>query len=924
MVAQRPPYAAIFLLSAAVLSYEILLMRIFSLIQWHHFAYMMISVALLGYGAAGALVTLAQKPLTARFARVFATAAGLFGVTALLAVLAAQRVGFNALEILWDPRQLGRLGLIYGLLIVPFLCAATALCLSFTRFPDQIPRLYAADILGAATGGLGAIGLLLLLPPATALRASAALGLIAGALVTWRPGRRAVAMALGLVAGALLALPPAWTSLQPSPYKELDQTLRITRTRVLAEVSSPLGVVTAVESPQVPFRHAPGLSLLATREPPPQIALFTDGDGFTTINRFDGHWAAQSYLDFLTSALPYHLLQKPSALVLGAGGGADILQALALGARTVDAVELNPQVVTLVQQTFGDFSGRPYSLPGVRPHLAEARGFVASHDQRFDLIQVALLDAFSTAAAGLHGLAETYLYTVEALGTYLDHLTPGGLLAITRWVTLPPRDPLKLFATAVAALEARGIPDPGAHLVMIRGWKTATLLVKTAPFTPAELDAVTAFREARGFDAVWQPGMDPGWANRFNRLDRPWFYEGATALLSADRQDFLDRYKFRLTPASDDQPYFFHFFRWESLREILALKARGGLSLLEWGYPVLVATLAQALVFGALLTLLPLGLFLRWSGVAPAPGDQREGQNRDRDRALERAANFQPEPAGPLGTQPLHGQRLRDEPGQGRQGQGLSQVQDRPAAGPGRGQAPGAGQVLIYFTALGLAFMLVEIAFIQKFILFLSHPVYAVSLVLTAFLFFAGLGSRLSARMHASGQGCRGTRRAALVIAALAVTYAVTLSALFQPLLGLATTAKMALAVLIIAPLALAMGMPFPLGLASLGDRRPALVPWAWAVNGFASVVAAVLATVLAIHWGFTAVVVLAAALYLLAAATFPGGMPDRPLGPCQPSYFTPKTSAQRDRLKPAPSVSCVTRSAVMVPWGFTVICASQ
>ena len=165
MVAQRPPYAAIFLLSAAVLSYEILLMRIFSLIQWHHFAYMMISVALLGYGAAGALVTLAQKPLTARFARVFATAAGLFGVTALLAVLAAQRVGFNALEILWDPRQLGRLGLIYGLLIVPFLCAATALCLSFTRFPDQIPRLYAADILGAATGGRGALGPLLPPPP---------------------------------------------------------------------------------------------------------------------------------------------------------------------------------------------------------------------------------------------------------------------------------------------------------------------------------------------------------------------------------------------------------------------------------------------------------------------------------------------------------------------------------------------------------------------------------------------------------------------------------------------------------------------------------------------------------------------------------------------------------------------------------------
>ena len=856
MAAQRPPYAAIFLLSAAVLSYEVLLMRLFSLIQWHHFAYMMISVALLGYGAAGALVTLAQKPLAARFAGVFATAAGLFGVTALLAVLAAQRVGFNALEILWDPRQLGRLGLIHGLLIVPFLCAATAICLSFTRFPDQIPRLYAADILGAAAGGLGAIGLLLLLPPATALRASAALGLVAGALVTWRPGRRAAAAALGVVAGALLALPPAWTSLQPSPYKELAQTLRISGTRVLAEVSSPLGVVTAVASPQVPFRHAPGLSLLASSEPPDQIALFTDGDGFTAINRFEGDWATLGYLDFLTSALPYHLLQKPAVLVLGAGGGTDVLQALALGARTVDAVELNPLVVTLVERTFGDFSGRPYSLPGVRPHLAEARGFVASHDQRYDLIQVALLDAFSTAAAGLHGLAETYLYTVEALGTYLDHLTPGGLLAITRWVTLPPRDPLKLFATAVAALEARGIPDPGARLVMIRGWKTATLLIKSTPFTPVELAAVTTFREARAFDAVWQPGMDPGWANRFNRLDRPWFHEGATALLSTDRQDFLDRYKFRLDPASDDQPYFFHFFRWESLREILALKARGGLSLLEWGYPVLVATLVQTLVFGAILTLLPLGLFLRWSGSAPAPRNQRQVQNRDRDPALERAVTFQLEPAGLLGNQPLHGQ---------------NEDQDRAADDPARRPAPGPGRVLIYFTALGLAFMLVEIAFIQKFILFLSHPVFAVSLVLTSFLLCAGLGSRLADRFQSRGRSRRAVRLATLAIGGLTLTYVLTLPALFQPLMGLAIGIKMTLAAALIAPLGLAMGMPFPLGLASLGARRPTLVPWAWAVNGFASVVAAVLATILAIHWGFTAVVILAAALYLLAAATFPG-----------------------------------------------------
>jgi hypothetical protein len=437
----------------------------------------------------------------------------------------------------------------------------------------------------------------------------------------------------------------------------------------------------------------------------------------------------------------------------------------------------------------------------VRLHVGEARGFVAASAARFDLIQVALLDAFSAAAAGLHGLAESYLYTVEALQADLDHLRPGGLLAITRWVTLPPRDALKLFATAVAALEAGGETDPGTRLAMIRGWKTATLLVKNGPFTPAEIVAVQSFCAARAFDPVWYPGMTPDAANRYNILDRPYFYEGAAALLSDRRVDFVDRYKFAIAPATDDRPYFFHFFRWNTLPEILTLKDRGGLSLLEWGYPVVIATLAQAVAFGFVLTILPLWLFLR-----------RE---------------------------------------------------------PGTGQ--GAGGVALYFTALGLAFMFLEIAFIQKFILFLSHPVYAVAVVLTAFLLFAGLGSRVAERFQAAGRSRRMVRLAAAVIAGLALLYMLALPPIFREWMGLADGVKIGLAALLIAPLAFAMGMPFPLGLAGVAARTPGLTPWAWAVNGFASVVAAVLATVLAIHGGFTVVVIVAVVLYLTAAVRFPG-----------------------------------------------------
>ena len=201
--------------------------------------------------------------------------------------------------------------------------------------------------------------------------------------------------------------------------------LEVMGTRVLAEASSPLGFVSVVDSPRVPFRHAPGLSLSAPREPPPQLALFTDGEGMSVLNRFDGRREPLEYLAYVTSALPYQLLDRPRVLVLGAGAGVDVLQALYHGAALVDAVELNPQVVALVQERFGEFTGRPYGARGVHLHLAEARQFAEAADARFDLIQLGLIDAFGASSAGLYALSESYIYTVEALQTYARRLAPG-------------------------------------------------------------------------------------------------------------------------------------------------------------------------------------------------------------------------------------------------------------------------------------------------------------------------------------------------------------------------------------------------------------------------------------------------------------------------------------------------------------------
>jgi hypothetical protein len=799
----RALLAGLSLVSGAALAYEILLTRLFSIIQWHHFAYMMISVALLGYGAAGAAVTLARERIVARLADVLAGAAVLFAVTAAGGFLVAQRVPFNPLEFLWDPQQPLLLLLIYLLLFVPFFFAALYVCLMFACFGRQAGRVYSFDILGAAAGCLGVLLALFVLPPVSVLGAIALCALCAAALLALARGRAGSVVAAGCVAlgiGVAFALSGPLNELRLSPYKELSQTLEVMGARVVAARSSPLGWLTVVESPEVPLRHAPGLSLNAPGEPPRQLALFTDGEGLTPITRFDGGRQPLAYLDFVTSAAAYHVLERPRVLVLGAGAGADVLQALVHSAASIDAVELNPAVARLVERDFADFSGRPLSRPGVRLHIAEARAFATASRARYDLVQLALLDAFGASSAGLYALAESYLYTVESLRIYLRRLAPDGILSITRWVTLPPRDTLKLFGMAALALELEGASQPGKRLVLLRSWRTATLLIKNGDWSDAQIQRLKVFAAQRSFDFGWYPRMAAADADRYNILDRPYFYEGATALLGPERDTFIADYKFDIGPATDDRPYFFHFFRWRALPELLRLKGQGGLPLLEWGYPLLVATLLQAVVASAALILLPLWLLGRRDRVRP----------READR----------------------------------------------------------WRVAVYFAAIGLAFMLVEIAFIQKFGLLLGHPLYAIAVVLFAFLLSAGLGSRFFERLLPAGLRIA---LPVLAIAAVSGLYAFLLLPVLLPVVAaLPDAARIAIGVALILPLGFAMGMPFPAGLARVAASAGRLVPWAWGVNACASVIGAIAATLAAVHFGFTAVLIAAIALYAMAAACAP------------------------------------------------------
>ncbi len=786
-----PPLISVGLISAAALAYEILLMRLFSIIQWHHFAYMIISLALLGYAASGTFLALTQAWWSAHFRLAYVASAALFSVSSMLCFLLSQSVPFNALEVIWDMRQPFWLLLIYLLLLLPFFFAANCICMTFGIYRDQLHRIYCVDLLGAGAGAVGVIALLFTLMPEQALWLISLLGLISAAVAVLELGLRHrwwIPLLACAVFLTVLKVEP-----KVSQFKGLSQALRVTGSTIVDQRSSPLGQLTTVENPVIPFRHAPGLSLNTPAEPMEQKAVFTDSDGLSVITRFKGSTQELEYLNWLSSALPYQLLDQPTVLVLGAGGGVEVLQALNQDARQVDAVELNPQMVELVNETFGDFSGRLFSHPRVSLHRREARGFIDSSNKAWDLIQLALLDSFNASSAGLYALNESYLYTVEAFGIFLDHLTPAGMLSVTRWVKLPPRDGLKLLATAIKALEQSGVHDPGRHLILIRSWNTSTLLVAKQPITDKQIGWLKEFSKTRWFDLAWYPGMAAVEANLYNQLREPWFHQGATALLGPGREQFIANYKFNIQPATDDKPYFFRFFIWRSLPEMLLLRGRGGLPLLEQGYLVLVATLVQAVLVSLVMVLLPLVLARR--------------------RKL----------AG-------------------------GQIEWR---------------ALVYFLAVGLAFMLIEIAFIQKFILFLSHPLYAVAVVLSAFLVFAGLGSMAAGKWTSGRHANSIIVRAVVGISVLTMLYLVMLPILFHWLMPLNDIYRIVISAILIAPLAFLMGMPFPTGLSKLDAQ---MIPWAWGVNGCASVIAAVLATMLAIHVGFNVVIVLSLALYILAA----------------------------------------------------------
>jgi spermidine synthase len=792
-------HAAVFTISAVGIAYQVVLMRVFTIGQWHHFAYMIISIAMLGFGMSGTVIALAKERLRGRELGLFQWSTLLLAVSLSGCYAVSQRIPFETLQLVALQGQWWNLIALYVVLTLPFFFVATCVMCGFMLTPDAVGRLYFFNMFGSGVGALAVILLLRYVHPATLPYVFTAIVAFVFGLLVWQ--RRIVrVVSFVSIAASLIPLITGW--MQPvriSEYKGLSYALQLPDAEIVAEAMSPLSVITAVSSKQI--RETPGqisnYPMSELGELPEQIGLYFDAGAVSPVNRFDGDLGRMAYLDYVTSAVAYRVTApSPLVAVIGSGGGGDVLGALAHGASHVVAVEVDPAVFDMVRGPLAEFSGHIYERDDVAPVVAEGRGFLQSRDERYDLIALPVQGSFLASTAGTHAASESYLYTVEALQVYIDRLSPSGVLSMTCWLDTPPRTALKLFATAVSACRRAGIERPEAHLVFIRTWNTATVLISREPLNDSAIAAVREFCTERWFDLCHIPGIEEADANQYVLLDEPTYYRFAQEILFGNPERAYAENVFYVRPATDDRPYFSRFVKWRYLPGLLREFGANWLPYMEWGYLALVATLVQGIAGSAVLILAPLILFAR------------------------------------------------------------------------RKTTPKAKRwVFVYFAALGLAYMLLEIAFIQRFMLFLAYPMYSVTVVLTAFLVFSGLGSLLAHRQ----QHRAGTLMIATVIAigALAVLYLLVLGPIFAFGSGWPELAKIAVSVVMLAPIAFAMGIPFPSGLQLVSTRFDPLLPWAWGINGCASVVGALSASLCSVHLGFRAVVLLAVAAYVAALLAY-------------------------------------------------------
>ena len=775
------------LCSFAALLLELALTRLFSVVLFYHFAFLAISIALLGLGAGGVFAHL-RKSRLARF-ETRALVSRLCSINALIVpvvLVIALRIPVS-LDI--SKTNFLRLTAIYLAPVVPFFITGLEFSIVFAREARHVSPLYAADLAGGALACLAIVPLLNWLGgPNTVLFTGVCMAL-AGTI--WAVDSRARKSAAGRALFVLVLIAVNYSG------KLFDIVYAKGRFR---------------DSAWVEFARWNAISRVEVDTQGKGKAIVIDADASTYLMNVDPkHWQGPWERNLMSApaALANVLRPRGDYAIIGPGGGVDVLRAVGNGSPSVTGIEINPIIAnTIMGDRYADYTFHLYQQPEVHIHVTDGRSFVRNAKQQFDVVQMTLVDTWASTAAGAFALSENSLYTVEAFREYFEHLKPDGMIAITRWEFQQPREALRVVSVAMQALHERGVANPAGHFIVVsEGHLDAdglpvVVLAKRTAFTAEEVSRVREHIAVHPKLFLLYPPSDPALAAVGGREEH--YAAGADSftqlIRSNDPKYFAAHYPYDVSPVTDNAPFFFFTLK---LGQLLHPKSlRQGI---DWKVNLSVAVLGMVLGISLLAVLAFLVL--------------------------------------PLAR-------------------GASGQQPRPVR-------------LLYFIAVGLGYILVEIAFIQRFVLFLGHPVYALTVVVFLLLLSSGAGSMVSRWWLPN------TNRIWLplvLIAAALLFYVAALPSLLERLVGLPFIVKLLVSAGLLVPLGFAMGMPFPTGLRALAGRTvdalpvpPAddtsgnLVEWAWAMNAASSVLGSVLAIIIAIQLGLNITLATGAAAYLVA-----------------------------------------------------------
>ena len=758
-------YLGVALTTLATLMLELSLTRIFSVVFYYHFAFLAISIALFGLGAGGVF----SYVVAARPGRMFAKLGLLSAVDGLVVV-------GSLLFILTRRGEMDKLtlGAVYFAAALPFFLAGAVVSLAISETMQRVDRVYFFDLMGAAGGCLLLIPILNLVGGPNTVLCTGALYAAAGAIWFSLAGAargRAGGVTLALLLMALVVFNAHGDFIDVKYAKGQD-----------------LGKETFVQ-----WNSFSRIGLAPEKDGSGMMSIVIDADASTGIANFDfKNLSPDEYrsLRYQGPGFPYIVRPGAKALVIGPGGGWDVARALASGSRDITGVEINGIIAnTIMRKRFPQMSQRLYFRPEVRIVVEDGRSFVRRSREKYQVLQMTLVDTWASTAAGAFALSENNLYTTDAFYDYFNHLTPDGLLAFTRWGFDPPRESLRLLSLAREALTRLGRRELWRHVMVVReggakelaGWGARdTVLVSREPFTAADMARARQGIVAGHLWPIYLP--DENFHNHFTDY-----------LRSPDPKKYERDYQFDIAPVSDNQPFFFYTVQTRDLWDYLANAQRNSADYkINLAVPRLFNLLAVSLVATLVILALP-----------------------------------------PL----VLGSRLPRE--------------------------KGVLKFLPYFVSIGAGYILIQVALIQKFVLFLGHPTYALTVIIFSMLVSSGLGSYFSRRFLEGDD-----KRLAIALAAifvLVVALALSASPITTAGVGWPLPLKFLLTALLIFPPGFAMGMPFPTGLYRLEKWHKPSVRWAWSLNAASSVLGSAAAIFLAIYIGLQNTLLVGGALYLVA-----------------------------------------------------------